>query len=104
MPEEQITDCGLQMTVGFEGWMRNLGLEDGVAGGADFGGQDLQDFERHEGVVLHEGGEAFSCDEAELGAGVGDGGEGVGLVADQAGKSKQGAGDCIDANDRFFHI
>lgn len=49
--------------------------------------------------MLHEGGEVFAGDETELSAGVGEGGEGVRLVADEAGEPEERAGDGIDRND-----
>jgi hypothetical protein len=76
-------------------------LEDGVSCGTDFCGEDLEDFEGHEGIVLHEGVEVFAGDEAETRAGVGDGCEGVGLVADQGGKAEQRAGDGANGDDRL---
>lgn len=68
-------------------------MEDGVSCGTDFGGEDLEDFEGHEGIVLHEGVEVFAGDEAKARAGFGNRCEGVGLVADQGGKAEQRTGD-----------
>jgi hypothetical protein len=45
--------------------------------------------------------EVFAGDEAETRAGLGDGGEGVGLVADQGGKAEQRAGDGANGDDRL---
>ena len=64
-----------------------LAVAEGVAGGANFGGEDLKDLEREVLVAGHEGEELVAGDEAEDGAGVGDGCEGIRLVADEAGKA-----------------
>ena len=49
--------------------------------------------------MLHEGGEVFAGDETELSAGMGEGGEGVRLVADEAGEPEQRTGDGLDRDD-----
>lgn len=49
--------------------------------------------------MLHERVEVFAGDETELSAGVGEGGEGVRLVADKTGESEQRAGDGLDGDD-----
>ena len=74
-------------------------MEDGVSCGADFGGEDLEDFEGHQGIALHEGIEVFAGNEAESGTGLGGCGEGVGLIADQGGQAEERAGDGADGDD-----
>lgn len=67
----------------------------GQTGGADFGGEDLED-EEHEGLLgLHEDIEVVSGDEADLCTGPRDGGEGIGLVANERGDTEGGACDCL---------
>ena len=60
-------------------WKREkiLAVAEGVAGGADFCGEDLKDLEGEALVAGHDGEELFTGDEAEDGAGVCDGGEGT---------------------------
>jgi len=79
-------------------------LEDGVSCGADFCGQDLEDFKRHERVILHEGVEVFPGDEAESRAGLSACGERVGLVSDEGRQAKQGAWDGADGDDGVCEI
>lgn len=79
----------------------NLAVAEGVAGGADFCGEDLEDLEGQELVAGHEGKELFAGDVAEFGAGVGDGGEGIWLVADEAGKAEDGAGVRLEGEKLF---
>jgi len=79
-------------------------MEDGVSCGADFSGEDLEDFQRHERVILHEGVEAFPSDEAESRSRLGACGEGVGLVADEGWEAEQGAGDGADGDDGVSDI
>jgi hypothetical protein len=60
-----------------------LYLRQGVAGGANLGGQHFQHLERQQRASVHEADELAAGNEAELCAVAGNGRERAGLVADQ---------------------
>src|ERR1035437_3305663 len=75
-----------------------LEVRQGAAGGADLGGQHLQYLERQQRVASHQAGEVLAGDVVEPGAVVGDGGERVGLVADQSRQTKKRTGGRLDGH------
>jgi len=59
----------------------------------------LQDLKRQQGIRAHESGEVFAGEIAKLGAGMGDCGERVRFIADQAGKSQQRTSGGLEGED-----
>jgi hypothetical protein len=75
-----------------------LNVGEGAAGGADFGGEDLEDLEGEGGIGLHEAGELVAAEVAKAGASMGGGSEGVRLVSDEAGKAQERAIGSLDGH------
>lgn len=69
-----------------------LELGDGVAGAADFGGQDAEDPDGEGRVAEHQAVEVLAGDEAEFRARFGSRGEGIRLAPDQGRQAQQGPG------------
>ena len=66
------------------------GLKEGLAGGANFGGKNLQYFERKCGLRVHDREEIGAADETYLRFGTGNRTERVRLITDERWKAEHG--------------
>ncbi len=75
------------------------GLKEGLAGGANFGGKNLQYFERKCGLRVHDREEIGAADETYLRFGTGNRTERVRLITDERWKAEHGTRHRLDGED-----